>query len=180
MDFDLIIFDADGTLCDRETGDLLPGVVDYFELLRAARNAPALAIVTNQGGPACAEQSWAKPGQFPTLADVEARYGALAERLGANLYMSLAYVTTGGSVLRPSAIGPDDPRARLDWRKPAPGMLQQAMQEAGATPRRTLMIGDRPEDQQAAAAAGCYFQWAQKFFGRGWEPGRRGLGVGAR
>lgn len=171
MDFDLIIFDADGTVWDRESGELLPGVAGALEMLARARHAPALAIVTNQGGPACAEQPWAKPGQFPTLAEVESRYGALAARLGARLYMSLAYVTSRGAVLRPAGVGEDDPRGSLDWRKPAPGMLLAAMQAAGAAPDRTLMIGDRPEDREAAAAAGCYFQWAQKWFGRGWEPG---------
>ena len=51
----LIIFDADNTLVDRATGDFLPGVREYLDLLNhpGCRNRPALAIATNQGGPAC-------------------------------------------------------------------------------------------------------------------------------
>jgi D-glycero-D-manno-heptose 1,7-bisphosphate phosphatase len=48
---------------------------------------------------------------------------------------------------------------RPDWRKPAPGMLLQALEDLGAVPGEVLMIGDRPEDQAAALAAGVPFQW---------------------
>jgi len=52
------------------------------------------------------------------------------------------------------------------WRKPAPGMLLAAMATCGCDPENTLMVGDSEEDQQAAANAGCTFQWAWEFFGR--------------
>jgi phosphoglycolate phosphatase-like HAD superfamily hydrolase len=166
MNYTLIIFDADGTIADRESGQLLPGVAEFISLLRQARNRPAFAIATNQGGPACRDAGWGN--HFPALADVEARYGALAKRMNARLYMSLCYQSKSGLIV-PSGLRASDPRLNPQWRKPAPEMLFRAMSDAGATPATTLMIGDRPEDQQAAAAAGCYFQWAQKFFARGWE-----------
>lgn len=151
----LIIFDADNTLVDRATGDFLPGVREYLDLLNhpGCRNRPALAIATNQGGPACHDAGWGE--HYPTLARVEARYGELAEQVGGRLYMSLLYLGKKGDAYVPAGIHPADLRLRSDWRKPEPGMLHQAMLDAGAAP-----------------AAGCAFQWAQKFFSRGWQPGQ--------
>jgi histidinol phosphatase-like enzyme len=52
-------------------------------------------------------------------------------------------------------------KLRRKFRKPYPGMLQQA-REAAELPSLDdcLMIGDRPEDEQAAHAAGFRFLWA--------------------
>ncbi|MCH8544060.1 MAG: D-glycero-beta-D-manno-heptose 1,7-bisphosphate 7-phosphatase [Alcanivorax sp.] len=41
-----------------------------------------------------------------------------------------------------------------DCRKPAPGMLLQAIREHGIDPARSLMLGDKAADMAAAAAAG--------------------------
>jgi D-glycero-D-manno-heptose 1,7-bisphosphate phosphatase len=41
-----------------------------------------------------------------------------------------------------------------DWRKPASGMLLQAIQEFDLDPGKSMMIGDRETDMQAAEAAG--------------------------
>lgn len=164
----LLIFDVDGTLADRESGQLLSGVQQFFALLPHARNRPVVALATNQGGPACRDAGWGD--RYPSLAEVEHRYGQLAAQMGARLYMSLVYQARGGLII-PAGLATDDPRLNPAWRKPAPGMLVQAMRDAGVRPRDALMIGDRPEDQQAAAAAGCYFQWSQKFFARGWGRG---------
>lgn len=46
------------------------------------------------------------------------------------------------------------------WRKPNPGMLQEAARRHGLNLPRSAMIGDQPTDMQAAAAAGvgtCLF-----------------------
>ena len=174
MEPKLIILDADGTLIDRDTGKFLPGVERWLAAINhpGCRNRPALAIATNQGGPACHDAGWDFSDQFPALAEVRRRYESLAAKIEARLYLSLVYRTKDGALLRPISISADDPAACEDWRKPNPGMLLAAMAEAGVEPSDTLMIGDRPEDQKAAEAAGCYFQWAQKFFGCGWEKGK--------
>jgi D-glycero-D-manno-heptose 1,7-bisphosphate phosphatase len=41
-----------------------------------------------------------------------------------------------------------------DWRKPAPGMLLQAIQDFDLDATQSIMIGDRETDMQAAMAAG--------------------------
>ena len=54
-----------------------------------------------------------------------------------------------------------------DRRKPGPRMLLEAMSDFEALPEETLFVGDRPEDEQAARAAGIAFQWADEFFQEG-------------
>lgn len=46
------------------------------------------------------------------------------------------------------------------FRKPNPGMLEVAIMMARALKPECLYVGDRPEDEQAATAAGIRFQWA--------------------
>jgi phosphoglycolate phosphatase len=41
--------------------------------------------------------------------------------------------------------------------KPAPDILQLCMQRAGATPERSVYVGDSPIDRQAALEAGAHF-----------------------
>ena len=50
-----------------------------------------------------------------------------------------------------------------NFRKPEPGMLIAAAKWACVN--EAIMIGDRPEDEAAAAAAGFAFEWAADFFG---------------
>ena len=45
-------------------------------------------------------------------------------------------------------------RGPCDCRKPAPGMLLQAIHEHGIDPAHSLMLGDKAADMAAAAAAG--------------------------
>lgn len=41
------------------------------------------------------------------------------------------------------------------WRKPNPGMLLEAMQTLHLLPSQTAFVGDKVDDMQAAARAGC-------------------------
>ena len=52
-----------------------------------------------------------------------------------------------------------------DCRKPNPGMLLEAMQDAGIPPEESIYVGDKDTDQQAAENAGMRFYWAKDFFG---------------
>jgi D-glycero-D-manno-heptose 1,7-bisphosphate phosphatase len=69
--------------------------------------------------------------------------------------------------------GLENPRWQTDWRKPLPGMLVEAMKDAGVAPEETLFVGDREEDRQAASAAGCAFRWAKDFFQDEWRDCRQ-------
>lgn len=165
--FDLVILDADGTCCRREDGSLLPGVAEFIDGLADLDHRPRLAIASNQGGVGVRVMGgFGKPEKYPTEQQALTQYGELAERLGATLYLCFAYVDWNGN-WSPEPVGTDFPDFyRREWRKPEGGMLLRAMEDAGVLPARTLMVGDRPEDEAAAAAAGCSFMVAHSFFGR--------------
>lgn len=82
------------------------------------------------------------------------------DQQASGLFDLIAWCGHGIDITRP------DPR--LCWcRKPAPGLVVQtalelATQHPGECypPYLALMVGDRPEDQQCAAALGIAFQWA--------------------
>lgn len=48
-----------------------------------------------------------------------------------------------------------------DFRKPGAGMLKFAMWQHNSTPQNCFYIGDRPEDEAAADAAGVHFFWSE-------------------
>lgn len=51
------------------------------------------------------------------------------------------------------------------YRKPQPGMLLRAMRQYGTLAGECIYVGDRAEDEQAAAAAGVRFIWADEWRG---------------
>jgi D-glycero-D-manno-heptose 1,7-bisphosphate phosphatase len=151
---DLVIFDADGTLCTTASGQTFRrGAADWKVLPRRpevlqelATMGKGRALASNQGGVA-----------FGHLKDEE--ISAELYRLGA----ALGIVVVWWCPHHPQGTVPgfteDCPH-----RKPKPGMLTGIMEQQGASPERTLFVGDRPEDQQAAQAAGTRFAWAWEFF----------------
>ena len=176
LKYDLILFDLDGTLADRDTGKLLPGAKDWFEQHRENFH---LAIVSNQGGVGLRywmeDGGFGEPEKYPTEYDVLARIDRVLGNLDVTaqdvaVYICYAYQSRKG-LWSPVPVGcEDDDEWSEKFRKPAPGMLKKAMHQAAGryiAPEKTLMVGDRPEDQQAAQNAGCDFQWAGAFFGRG-------------
>lgn len=166
----LIIFDMDGTLADRDTGELLPGVADWFERFK---DFTRYAIATNQGGVGLRywmeKDGFGEPDKYPTEAQIEQRITEVCNRLGGQFdaYMCFAYQSKKSGQWGPIPENPFYPLAwQQDWRKPAPGMLLHAMHVAGARPEQTIMVGDSEEDERAAKAAGCHFRHADDFFHR--------------
>lgn len=49
---------------------------------------------------------------------------------------------------------PHAPKEKCSCRKPAPGMFLEAIHELGINPDCSWMVGDKPSDMEAAAAAG--------------------------
>lgn len=175
---DLLIFDVDGTLAETYTLNLRPHVRDFFRLLLRGGcvQPPRVAIATNQGG--VGMRYWmetggfGKPEKYPTQEQVERRLRALVAALGGDssipVYVAYGYRTRAGHLAPVPPEAQQDPHWSAGWRKPEPGMLLQAMADAGASPQETIYVGDSPEDQAAAQAAGCRFAWAADFFTQDW------------
>ena len=135
-----VFLDRDGTLT-RDAGythrledyALLPGVVDGLRRLRDA--GFRLAVVTNQSG--------IGRGLFE-----EADYRRFEDHLEADL-------RERGVAVEASLHCPHAPDAGCRCRKPAPGLLEEAVRRLGASLDESWMIGDQPRDAEAALAAGC-------------------------
>ncbi len=136
----LLILDRDGVINE----DLPEGVQSHaaFRFIDGAREA--IAALT-------------KAGHTLVIATNQSVIGkglvspALLEEIHAAMCSSIAEV--GGSIAN-IYVAPEAPDTPSTRRKPAAGMLLEAMQDYGATPENTIMIGDALRDVEAAYAAG--------------------------
>jgi len=152
--YKLIIFDLDGTLVETRTGSVCRTRPDDWlfkagvttACLRLRKQGVQLAIATNQGAVA-----------FGYLQEEAVRREVFraANAIGVSA-VAMCFTHPQATLERYREL---DPR-----RKPGPGMLQEIMSRSGADPSQTLMVGDRPEDKAAAAAADVAFAWAHEFF----------------
>jgi len=152
-----VIVDRDATLIDvvrdEETGAIsvafhpshirfLPGVIPG--LTRLAAEGFGIAIATNQPAPA--------KGQFSAEAVARTNEALVAE-LGRHGIRVAAFEVC---MHHPDG-GPGGDPALVqicNCRKPAPGLLLDAMKHASFDPQRSWMIGDAPSDVEAARRAG--------------------------
>lgn len=176
----LYLFDMDGTLVssymDRADRDfhawkLLPGRRETIAALVAEGHQ--IGIVSNQAGVAYG---------FVDYDDVRKKFQAVAAQLGYGS-VALYYDMGRGSHWSTGNEDPITPRTLPAYiccdrdgprRKPGPLMIEQAHQEALIDYYNVeteefedvpiVFIGDRPEDEGAARAAGVPFQWAEEFF----------------
>ena len=134
-----VIFDRDGVL-NLDVGyahrpDQIAWVEGAAEAVRVVNDAGLKALVaTNQSGVARG---------YYAEADVIALHDWMTAELagqGARID-GFVYCTDH----------PDQPSQR---RKPGPGMVLELIAAHGLDPARTVMIGDKPSDMEAAAAAG--------------------------
>lgn len=132
---ELVLLDRDGTLvedvpynADPAQVRPLPGVRDALDRLR--REGVRLVMVTNQSGVARG---------LITTEQMEAVNARVVELLGP---LEAVYACPHG---------PDD---GCECRKPAPGMVKQALADTGVRPDRALLVGDIGADVEAASAAG--------------------------
>lgn len=162
----LYLFDLDGTLItsymdtphkDYDNWGRLPR--RYAILNKLRMQGHSIAIITNQGGAAFG---------FVTAAQVDAKLQQALRVLG------LASVRSDGSAKPPAVYcALHDERGKPPFndpteaarRKPSPAMILEALDDyPNAAAQGVLYVGDRPEDEQAAKAAGVPFQWAASFF----------------
>lgn len=147
QDIHLFIFDRDGTIVEAmpEGPDvppeefylvrldqlkLLPGAIELFRAIKK-RGLP-IAIATNQ--PQITKGLLTSDG-------LEAIHHEMSQRLEGAIDKIYHCPHTGAD--------------NCICRKPKHGMLLQAIEEFGADPKRTVMIGDTDRDVLAGQAAGC-------------------------
>ena len=135
----LALIDRDGTiivdrvyLSDPNGIEFAPGAIEGLRLLRDA--GFALVLITNQSGIA--------RGYFDS-----ATLGRIHDRLQSMLVAE-------GIRLKAIYFCPHGPDDGCDCRKPAPGMVTQAMRDLGFRPEEVVVVGDTDADMGAAAAAG--------------------------
>jgi D-sedoheptulose 7-phosphate isomerase len=165
MKFDHVILDRDGVLnveapghgYVRSASDLrwIPGALEGMVMLRRA--GVRLSIATNQSGIGRG---------LVTTADVE----AVHERLRQDV------VLAGGSI---DAIFycPHAPESACSCRKPAPGMINEAIRTAGIREERTLVVGDARRDLEAAWRGGVAAALLRTGKGKATEPDVAALNV---
>jgi D-glycero-D-manno-heptose 1,7-bisphosphate phosphatase len=135
----LALLDRDGTiivdkvyLSDPDGIEFTPGAIEVLRLLRDA--GFVLALITNQSGIA--------RGYFDA-----AVLGRIHDRLQSML-------AAEGLRLEAIYFCPHGPNDGCNCRKPATGMVQQAMRDLGFRPDEAVVVGDSDGDMGAAAAAG--------------------------
>lgn len=140
LDRDGVINVDHGYVSTWERFEFLPGVPDA---LRALQDAGYLLIVVSN-------QSGIGRGYY-CEADVESLNQAVAQHLG----------STVGVKLSEFYHCPHHPteaegefRRQCDCRKPAPGMIRQAVLDHGIDLKTSLLVGDKDSDIEAGRAAG--------------------------
>jgi len=137
----LVLLDRDGVINEdspnhiRNSSAWIPIAGSLDAIARLCRAGRRVAVCTNQAGVAKG---------FFTRADLDE----------INRTMTLAVERAGGHIdgVFCCIHSPDEHCA---CRKPAPGLLNQAMKTFGASATETTFIGDSVRDAQAALAAGC-------------------------
>jgi HAD superfamily hydrolase (TIGR01662 family) len=154
---DLLIFDVDDTLVHPKSAskfrkkpsdwEFYPGRFDILQACKQLRSFK-IALATNQGGAAF--------GYFAP-SDMRKELELLARMVGAD-DLKVCFTHPKGTV---RGLTMQD-----DRRKPGPGMLLELMRDLKTSPAKTIMIGDRGEDREAARMATCDFMFADEFFVR--------------
>jgi D-glycero-D-manno-heptose 1,7-bisphosphate phosphatase len=133
LDRDATLIEDVGYPRDPSLVRLLPGAAQALSEL--ARRGFALVIISNQSGVGRGLLS---------VSEAEAVHAEVVRHFAA------AGVSFAGAYY--CYHGPDD---CCDCRKPAPGLLHQAMRELNLDPSRSFMVGDKEIDVAAGLAAGC-------------------------
>jgi D-glycero-D-manno-heptose 1,7-bisphosphate phosphatase len=137
-----IFLDRDGVLNRNIDGDYvrdwsqfewLPGAFEALRILQGTGRP--LVVLTNQAMIAKGLST------LEALADIHRRMAADLEARGVRL---------AGVFFCPHR-----PEDKCDCRKPAPGLFHRAAHALGLDVSRSIMIGDRPADEEAAGRAGC-------------------------
>lgn len=117
----------------------MPGMPDAIKLLNDSGRL--VVVITNQAG---IGRGYYTEQEFAAFtAWIDGRLASVGAHVDATYFCPHHPTAAKGSYLRD-----------CDCRKPAPGMLVQAIAEWAPDMERSVMIGDKPSDMEAAAAAG--------------------------
>lgn len=116
----------------------MPGMPDAIRLLNEA--GYLVVVVTNQSGIGRGYYTGSEYQAFERW--IDERLAEAGAHVDATYHCPHFPVSAGG------------PEAECDCRKPAPGMILRAIDELGIDPAASFLIGDKPRDIEAAAAAG--------------------------
>lgn len=137
----LVLLDRDGVI----NRDAKIGILRLEDFHLLPRVPAAIALLTKAGCKIaiCTNQSAVGRGQLKveTLDAMHALLQQEVQKFGGHIDLFLH--------------APDIPEKPTTRRKPGPGMLLEAMEQFGADPARTPMVGDMLRDMEAAKAAGC-------------------------
>lgn len=157
--YDLVIFDADGTLrCCTVAGQPCPHRHGEWELIAGVKER-------------LAQVAWHIPyKQIGTRFAIASNQAGIALKYmthgsAFNLLYTMAFEAFGDvppvDLIR---ICPHDPKAECTCRKPKPGMLLDILDITKMPNHRTLFVGDQESDEKAAWYARVDFVWACDFF----------------
>lgn len=183
FDYTLYIFDLDGTLAQFKTGRILDGVQEWFSnwLSLPEDERPYIALASNQGGVGLRywmeSSGFGNPENYPTQEDIETHIRDVLTEIGIDEYMSIyvsyRYQSKKGNWSPIPDYAYNDNKTQLinkswsmDYRKPCPDMLLDAMAMHFVDKSETVMIGDWQEDKDVATNAGIDFIHADEFFQR--------------
>lgn len=139
LDRDGVIVKEVGYLADPRDVALEAGAVDLIAWAHA--RGLAIASITNQAGIARGRFGWP---------DFEAVEAEIARRLA---LAGVAVDLTVACAFHP-AHTPGYGAAHAGWRKPGPRMIELAAEKLGVARARSMMIGDKASDIEAARNAG--------------------------
>ncbi|MBD2153148.1 HAD hydrolase-like protein [Leptolyngbya sp. FACHB-16] len=171
----LLILDKDGTITTPKSGAkfvqspsdqvLLPGVKEAID--RYAWDGWKMAIASNQGGVAVGRKTLREAieeMQYCMNLIPKIEYGFMCPDLEGSTYYEIWRLQTGDEEWLWIEAQVSS-RTYPNFRKPECGMLVRAMDvhDPRMLPQNVLYVGDRPEDEGAALAAGVEFMWADKW-----------------
>jgi D-glycero-D-manno-heptose 1,7-bisphosphate phosphatase len=138
LDRDGVVVEEVHFLCRVKEVRLSPGIAEEIRVANSA-GVPVI-VVTNQSGIARGHFGWREFAAVEN--EIAARLRAEGARVDA--VFACGYLNGG------------NPPFNVDhnWRKPGPGMLHEAGKLLGVDLRRSVMIGDRVSDIEAAGDAG--------------------------
>ena len=139
LDRDGVIIEEREYISDPDQVELMPGIP---ELIRAARSVGmAVVEITNQAGIARGYFGWNEFVQVEDrISQVLASHGVTVDAV-----FACPFHPQGQAPYRDA----DHP-----WRKPNPGMLLEAARRLNLDLHRSILVGDKVADQEAARAAG--------------------------